>query len=100
MDFIQNELKEIKELLKKQIVQQKEFLTVLEAADFLGLSKHQIHKITSRKEISFYKPGGKIIYFKKSDLEEWVFKNKVLSNDELEADVEDYLSGTNKNLTS
>jgi predicted transcriptional regulator of viral defense system len=42
MEFIQNELKEIKELLKKQTIQQKEILTIEEASEFLGLSTSRL----------------------------------------------------------
>ncbi|PWI29775.1 DNA-binding protein [Flavobacteriaceae bacterium LYZ1037] len=100
MEFIQNEIKEIKELLLALNIQQKEILTVEDATVYLQLSKSCLFKMTSKKEIPFYKPGGKKIYFKKSELDEWIFNGKVLSNDELDTDVDDYLSRTNKNLES
>ena len=100
MEFIQNEIKEIKKLLLALTIQRKEILTTKEATEYLQLSYSRLSKMTSNKEIPFYKPGGKIIYFKKSELDAWIFKGKVLSNDELEADVEDYLGRTNKNLES
>lgn len=56
--------------------------------------------MTSKKEIPFYKPLGKKIYFNKSELDEWIFNGKILSNDELDSDIEDYLSRTSKNITS
>ncbi|NRR91414.1 helix-turn-helix domain-containing protein [Winogradskyella undariae] len=100
MEFIQNEIKEIKDLLLALNIQQKEILTVEDATVYLQLSKSCLFKMTSKKEIPFYKPGGKKIYFKKSELDEWIFNGKVLSNDELDTDVEDYLSRTSKNLAS
>ncbi|WP_339622543.1 helix-turn-helix domain-containing protein [uncultured Winogradskyella sp.] len=100
MEFIQNEIKEIKDLLLALNIQQKEILTVEDATVYLQLSKSCLFKMTSKKEIPFYKPGGKKIYFKKSELDEWIFNGKILSNDELDSDVEDYLSRTSKNLTS
>jgi len=100
MEFIQNEIKVIKELLLALNIQQKEILTVDDATVYLQLSKSCLFKMTSKKAIPFYKPGGKKIYFKKSELDEWIFKGKVLSNDDLETNVEDYLSRTNKNLAS
>ena len=69
MEFIQNELKEIKELLKKQTIQQKEILTIEEASEFLGLSVSRLYKMTSNKEIPHYKPGGKKIYLNCKELE-------------------------------
>lgn len=99
MEFIQKEIKELKKLLLAQNIQLKEILTVDDAIIYLQLSKSCLHKMTSNKEIPFYKPGGKKIYFKKSELDEWVFNGKITSNDELQCDVENYLSRTNKNLT-
>jgi excisionase family DNA binding protein len=92
MEFIQNEIKEIKKLLLAQSVQQKEFLTVEETTVYLQLSKSCLFKMTSNKEIPFYKPGGKKLYFRKPELDEWVFKNRIPSNYELESEVENYLS--------
>lgn len=100
MEFIQNEIKEIKKLLLALNIQQKEILTVEDATVYLQLSKSCLFKMTSNKVIPFYKPGGKKIFFKKSELDTWIFKGKVLSSDELEMDVEDYLGRANKNLPS
>lgn len=100
MDFIQNELKEIKELLKKQTIQQKEILTIEEASEFLGLSVSRLYKMTSNKEIPHYKPGGKKIYLNRKELEQWILSSRVASSNDLEDELEDYLSRTNKNLAS
>jgi len=99
MEFILNEIKEIKKLLLAQNIQQKEFLTVNDAVIYLQLSKSCIHKMTSNKEIPFCKPSGKKIYFIKSDLDNWILSGKIDSDDELESEVGDYLSRTNKNLS-
>jgi len=97
MDYnIQNEIKEIKQLLLSQNLLQKEFLNVEEATLYLQLSKSCLFKMTSKKEIPFYKPGGKKIYFKKSELQEWIFNNKVDSASDLQNEVEYYLNRNNK----
>mgnify|MGYP000014345956 CR=1 FL=1 len=100
MEFIQNELKEIKELLKKQTIQQKEFLTVKEAVEFLGLSESRIHKMTFYKEVPHYKPGGKKIYLKRQELEQWILNSRVASAYDYDEKLDSYLGRTNKNLTS
>lgn len=89
-------LLEIEVLLKRQYVLSKEILTIEEVADYLNLSKSAIYKMTSRKEIPFYNPGGKKIYFKKADIENWVFSNKTSSVDEFENEISSYLSRTQK----
>lgn len=100
MEFIQNELKEIKELLIKQSIQQKEILTIEEASEFLGLSTSRLYKMTSNKEIPHYKPGGKKIYLNRQELEQWILNSRVASTNDLDDELDSYLSRTNKNLAS
>jgi excisionase family DNA binding protein len=95
MDLFQKIL-EIEALLKKQYVLSKEILTLDEGAEYLNLSKSALYKITSKKEIPFYNPGGKKIYFKKSELENWVLSSKSNSIAELDNEVGSYLSRTQK----
>lgn len=98
MEFIQNELKEIKELLKKQTIQQKEILTIDEVAEFLGLSKSRVYKMTSNREIPYYKPGGKVTYFNRQDLEQWILSSRISSISDVDYEMDAYLSGNRKNI--
>ncbi|EDP96741.1 helix-turn-helix domain-containing protein [Kordia algicida OT-1] len=100
MEFIQKELKEIKELLKKQTLQQKEILTIEEASEFLGLSTSRLYKMTSNKEIPHYKPGGKKIYLNRQELEQWILNSRVDSINDVDDELDSYLSRTNKSLAS
>jgi len=98
MEFIQKELKEIKELLKKQTLQQKEILTIEEASEFLGLSTSRLYKMTSNKDIPHYKPGGKKIYLNRQELEQWILNNRVDSINDIDDELDSYLGRTNKNI--
>ena len=69
-----------------------EILSLNEAAKFLCASKSFMYKMTSQKLIPHYIPGGKKIYFKKSDLEDWLLKNRIPLCSEFEANTECYLS--------
>lgn len=95
MENIKNQLNELIRLFKKNI-EVKEILTLSEAADYLSLSKSALYKLTSSKEIPHYIPGGKMIYFKKSEINLWINNAKVLSINELDENVEQYLKRTNK----
>jgi excisionase family DNA binding protein len=92
MDFIQNEIKEIKKLLLALNIQQKDILTIEEASEFLGLSTSRLYKMTSNKEIPHYKPGGKKIYLKRLELEQWITGSKVSTDDDCTLKIDDYLS--------
>ena len=96
MNNIQNEIEQIKKFIKEQNILRKEVLTLEETALYLGQSKSSIYKLTSKREIPFYSPGGKIKYFRKPELDNWIFSSKVSTNEEFESEVGDYLSRTSK----
>lgn len=53
------------------ITETKELITMEEAARFLGLKKSYLYKLTSTKQIPFYKYGGRVIAFDPADLQAW-----------------------------
>lgn len=61
----------------------KEVLTLEEAAVYMGISRSTLYKMTHKNVLPFYRPNGKLIYFEKSELLEWMRKNRVLSNEEI-----------------
>lgn len=73
---------------------QKEFLTTKEAATYLGMALSYLYKMTSRKSIPFYTPTGKKIYFKKSELDEWMNSSRVATNEEVESMAQSSLVGS------
>ncbi len=54
----------------------KEVLTSEEAAQYMGISKSYLYKLTMRGEIPHYKPMGKMCYFNRAELEEWLQRNR------------------------
>jgi excisionase family DNA binding protein len=68
-------LEDIKSLLQKQYTLQKEYLSLSEAAQFLGISESSLYKLTSSRSIPFYKPNGKLVVFSRKDLESWLTRN-------------------------
>ena len=62
----------------------KEVLNLEEAAGFLGIAKSTLYKMTHENRIPFYKPAGKLIYFEKSVLLEWIRSNRIMSESELQ----------------
>ena len=57
----------------------KEILTLDDAANYMQVSKSYIYKLTSCKQIPHYKPSGKLIYFKKKELDQWILENRECS---------------------
>lgn len=55
-------------------------LSFKEACAYLGFAPSYLYKLTYRKVIPHYKPTGKMLFFSKCELDEWVFsKSKVTS---------------------
>lgn len=69
----------------------KEVLTAEEAANYLGVSKSYLYKLTMNRRIPHFKPEGKLVYFKREELDAWLCRNRVATNDELEAQAASFL---------
>lgn len=64
-------LKRIK-YIEDHLFMAKEILSLDEASIFLNASKSQLYKLTRTLAIPHYKPGGKAIYFYRSEILEWI----------------------------
>lgn len=76
------EIEQTQKLIKHR---EKPFLTIDEASDYLVISKATLYGYTSKNIIPFYKLQDRRLYFKISDLDEWILsaKNRNRSNDEI-----------------
>ena len=55
----------------------KELLTIEETAQYLGISKSYLYKLTSRGAIPHYKPFGKMVYFNRKELVKWLQRKRI-----------------------
>lgn len=62
-------------LLENSIYTTKKVFTFQEACQYVGVSESLLYKLTSNKEIPHYKPRGKMLYFAKDELDEWLQQN-------------------------
>ena len=69
------EILALKELIIQLGSNDKTLLTLNEAARYLGLSSSTLYKFSSKRIIRTYCPNGKKIFFKKSDLDEFLLRN-------------------------
>lgn len=72
------------------LIAAKPVLLVEEAAIFTGFSVQHLYRMTSAKQIPHYKKDRKL-YFKKSELEEWMLETRILTNDEIDAQAQAYV---------
>lgn len=86
-----DKLKQVADLITANtIFCTKEVLTSDEAARYLGISKSYLYKLTMRQAIPHYKPMGKMCYFNRLELEQWIQSNRVATADELSQQAQAY----------
>lgn len=79
----EKELKQIADIVTANtIFCTKEVLTSSEAAKYMDISKSYLYKLTMRKQIPHYKPMGKMCYFDRLELQEWLRSNRVAAEEE------------------
>lgn len=75
------EIEQIREIVG---VGTKEVLTSDEAAQFLGVSKSNLYKLTMRRAIPHYKSAsGRLVYFNRQELVGWMMSVKVATRQEI-----------------
>tara|TARA_R110002072_G_scaffold7503_2_gene40614 strand:- start:368782 stop:369054 length:273 start_codon:yes stop_codon:yes gene_type:complete len=89
-------MEHIKEVLDKFLDQIKPVLTFEEACKYCGVSASSMYKHTSSNRIAFYKPEGKLIYFKREELDEWMLRNRQSTDEELAQIATSYTVKTRK----
>ena len=68
----------------------KAVLTTQEAIKYMGASQSYIYKLMMRRQIPHYKPMGKLCYFKREELEDWLTNNRVATIDEIQQKANNY----------
>lgn len=72
------ELQQVADLITANtIFTTKEVLTSDEAAAYMGISKSYLYKLTMKGAVPHYKPMGKMCYFNRNELEQWLQTNRV-----------------------
>lgn len=68
----------------------KEVLTADEASKYMGISKSYLYKLTMKQLIPHYKPMGKMCYFNRVEVENWLQSNRVATSDEINQQAQAY----------
>lgn len=76
---------EVRDLL----LHQKEIFTISEVCSYTGFEKSYMYKLTSTRKIPHFKsPGGKKLFFKREEINNWMTKIRVKTIEEINSDVE------------
>ncbi|MCJ7934741.1 MAG: helix-turn-helix domain-containing protein [Chryseobacterium sp.] len=70
-----------------EIKSEKKILSFKEALAYLDVSPSLLYKLTSQRTITYFKPNGGKIYFKKADLDYWMLQNENKSKELLEEEL-------------
>lgn len=82
--MVKNILQQVADLITaKTIFCTKEVLTTDETARYMGVSKSYLYKLTMRGEIPHYKPMGKICFFNRVEVEQWLQQNRCATATEI-----------------
>ena len=84
--IMSEEMKQVADLITANIIStQKEVLTSDEAARYLGVSKSCLYKWTMSRAIPHFKsPTGKMCFFNRKEIENWMQSIRVATDEELE----------------
>ena len=86
-------LKRLQAIEYNSLLAAKNMLTLEDVAAITGLCKSYLYKKKRKKEIPYYKPNGKLLYFDRTEVEAWMKQNRVNTKAEAEATAAAYLVG-------
>ena len=88
---MQEELQQVANLITANtIFTTKEILTSDEVAKYMGISKSYLYKLTMSRKIPHFKPMGKMCYFNRLELEQWLQGNRIAIEDDIKSDALNY----------
>ncbi len=76
--------------LERLLTANKEVLTFEETCDYTGISRSYLYKLTASGNIPHSKPNGKMIFFEKRKLNDWLLQNIRKSHAEITDDTLKY----------
>lgn len=81
------------QLIDRAAIANKEVLSFAEACVYTGLSYSYMYKLTSGRQIPHSKPTGKLVFFNRAELEQWLLSNRVATNGEIADRAETFKRG-------
>lgn len=81
----------IDNLSRLTLISSKTVLDFEETILFMGLSKGHLYRLTSNRQIPYFKKNRKL-YFKKSELEEWMLERRIPTEEEIQSQATTYLA--------
>ena len=73
--------------------QRRQLMTSREAAEYCGFTLSYFRKLMMRRAIPMYKPGGKVCFFKREDLDAYLTGIRIASQDEIDDFATSHIAG-------
>jgi len=84
---------ELIDSIQTMLLNSKKVLTVNELAEYTKLSKSFIYKLTQTHRIPFSRPNGKLIFFDREKIDQWLLSNPVNAVQDIEQIAINYITG-------
>jgi len=62
--------------LERLLMVNKKILTFEETCDYTGISRSYLYKLTAAVTVPHSKPNGKLIFFERKKIEDWLLQNE------------------------
>lgn len=82
--------------IEKLLLGTKKVLNFEELVEYTGLSKSYLYKLTSSGNIPHSKPSGKVLFFDKEKIDQWLLENAIQTNTEIKEQANKYISRNKK----
>lgn len=70
----------------------KTIFTMNDFVEYSGMSKGHLYHLVRDRKIKCYKPGGKMLFFKKSDIDAFLLSGEQMTADEIEIKANTYVT--------
>lgn len=88
---MKEDMKQVADLITANIINTtKEVLTSDEAAKYMGISKSYLYKLTMLRRVPHFKPTGKMCYFNRHELENWLQSNRIATDEAIASEAQSY----------
>ena len=84
-------------LIEETLYSTKDILNMKEVGQYLDISQSLLYKLTCNGEIPHFKPRGKMIFFEKKELVEWIKKNPCYGSTDIIESPSPELNSTDNN---
>ncbi|MFV0196284.1 DNA-binding protein [Apibacter muscae] len=91
VQVILEKLAQLEGKIEEQNLLQKEVLTFNDVCKYLDISASHLYKLTSQKQIPHFCPQGKKLYFNRTEIDQWLMRNRQETTEDIETAAANYL---------